>query len=72
MDSPEIYDVLGGSQFTRCTPLSKREAKIKKKNQARFFCVREVYFTLIKSWRQIWWCVNQPFKYTFFHHGSSR
>ena len=27
--------VLGGSQFTRCIPLSKREAKIK--NQARFF-----------------------------------
>ena len=27
--------VLGGSQFTRCIPLSKREAKIK--NQAGFF-----------------------------------
>ena len=27
--------VLGGSQFTRCIPLSKREAKIKK--QAGFF-----------------------------------
>ena len=27
--------VLGGSQFTRSIPLSKREAKIK--NQARFF-----------------------------------
>ena len=27
--------VLGGSQFTRCIPLSKREAKIK--NQAEFF-----------------------------------
>ena len=27
--------LLGGSQFTRCIPLSKREAKIK--NQARFF-----------------------------------
>ena len=27
--------VLGGSQFTRCIPLSKREAKIK--NEAGFF-----------------------------------
>ena len=27
--------VLGGSQFTRCIPLSKREAKIE--NQAGFF-----------------------------------
>ena len=31
------------------------------------FCVRQVYFTS-KSWRQIWWRVNQSFKYTFFHH----
>ena len=30
-----VVIVLGGSQFTRCIPLSKREAKIKKK--AGFF-----------------------------------
>ena len=29
------HDSPGGSQFTRCIPLSKREAKIK--NQAGFF-----------------------------------
>ena len=61
--------VLGGSQFTRSIPLSKREAKIKKSGQT--FCVRQVYFTS-KSWRQIWWRVNQPFKHTmrhiFFYH----
>ena len=54
--------VLGGSKFTRCIPLSKREAKIKIRPD---FCVRQVYFTS-KSWRQIWWRVNQPFKHTFF------
>ena len=48
--------VLGGSQFIRCIPLSKGRPD---------FCVRQVYFTS-KSWRQIWWLVNQPFKYTFF------
>ena len=66
--------VLGCSQFTRCIPLSKRKAKIKKKDQAglsvfrkRFLiCVLQVYFTS-KSWRQIWWCVNQYFKYIFHH-----
>ena len=62
--------VLGGSQFTRCIPLSKRKAKIKKKLGRSFcvskkICVRQVYFTS-KSWRQIWWCVNQSFKYTFY------
>ena len=65
--------VLGCSQFTRCIPLSKRKAKIKKKDQAglsvfrkRFLiCVLQVYFTS-KSWRQIWWCVKQSFKYTFY------
>ena len=61
--------VLGGNQFTRCICLSKREAKIK--NQAGFFCVREVYFTS-KSWRRIWWRVNQPFKHTFSHHVSHK
>ena len=55
--------VLGGSQFTRYIPLSKTEAKIK--NQAGFFCVRQVYFTTT-SWRQIWWRVNQPFNTLFF------
>ena len=55
--------VLGGSQFTRCIPLSKRVAKIKKK--AGFFVFDN--FTLHvylgdKSGG------NQPFKYTFFHH----
>ena len=59
--------VLGGSQFTRYIPLSKREAKIK--NQAAFFCVRQVYVTS-KTWRRIWWRVNQPFKHTFSHHVS--
>ena len=54
--------VLGGSQFTRCIPLSKRVAKIKK--SGRIFCVRPGYFAS-RSWRQIWWRVNQPFKYTF-------
>ena len=62
--------VLGCSQFTRCIPLSKRKAKIKKKLGRSFcvskkICVRQVYFTS-KSWRQIWWCVNQPFKYAFY------
>ena len=43
------------------------------KKSARIFCVRQVYFTsktskTSKSWRQIWWRVNQPFKHTFFHH----
>ena len=57
--------VLGGSQFTRSIPLSKREAKIKKSDQ--IFCVRKVYFTS-KCWPQIWWRVNQPFKHSFFHH----
>ena len=55
--------VLGGSQFTRCFPLCKREAKLK--NQAGFFVLSA--FTS-KSWRQIWWRVKQPFKYTFSHH----
>ena len=60
--------VLGCSQFTRCIPLSKRKAKIKKKLGRSFcvskkICVRQVYFTS-KSWRQIWWCVNQYFKCT--------
>ena len=54
--------VLGGSQFTRCIPLSKRVAKIKK--SGRISCVRPGYFAS-KSWRQIWWCANQPFKYFF-------
>ena len=49
--------VLGGSQFTRCIPLSKRVAKIKNQAESGYFAS--------KSWRQIWWRVNQPFKYTF-------
>ena len=61
--------VLGGSQFTRCIPRSKREAKIKK--SGRIFCVRQVYFTS-KSWRRIWWRVNQPFKHNFSHHVSGK
>ena len=28
-------------------------------------CVRQFYFTS-KSWRQIWWCVKQSFKYILF------
>ena len=55
--------VLGGSQFTRCIPLCKREAKLK--NQAGFFVLSA--FTS-NSWRQIWWRVKQPFNYTFSHH----
>ena len=58
--------VLGGSQFTRCIPLSKREAKIK--NQAGFFVFDK--FTLQ---------VNlgdesgvNPFKHTFSHHLSRK
>ena len=46
------YDtiIVGGLQctgfsFIGCIPLSKREAKLK--NQANFFCVRQVYFTVI-------------------------
>ena len=61
--------VLGGSQFTRCIPLSKREAKTK--NQAGFFCVRQVYFTS-KSRRRICWRVNQPLKHIFSHHVSGK
>ena len=63
--------VLGCSQFTRCIPLSKKKAKIKKKSAGRSFCVSrkicvlQVYFTR-KSWRQIWWCVSQSLKYTFY------
>ena len=55
--------VLSCSQFTRCIHLSKRKAKINKKNSGRSFCVSkkicvlQVYFTS-KSWRQIWWCVK--------------
>ena len=49
--------VLGGSQFTRCIPLSKRVAKIKNQAGSGYFAR--------KSWRQIWWRVNQPFKYNF-------
>ena len=43
MDSPEIYDVLDGSQFTRCTPLSKREAKIKKSGPI-FLCEESLLY----------------------------
>ena len=56
------------SQSTRCIPLSKR--KVKKKTGRSFcvsktICVLQLYFTS-KSWRQIWWCVNQHFEYTFY------
>ena len=61
--------VLDGSQFTSSIPLSKREAKMK--NQAGFFCVRQVYFTS-KSWRRIWRRINHPFKHTFSHHVSGK
>ena len=44
--------VFGGSQFTQCISLSKREAKMKKKTSGWIFCVRQVYFTS-KCWRQI-------------------
>ena len=43
----------------------------KKKKTGRSFCVSktncvlQVYFRS-KSWRQIWWCVNQHFEYTFY------
>ena len=60
---------LGGRQFTRCFPLSKREAKIK--NQTGYFSVRQLYRTSI-SWRRIWRRVNQPFKHTFSHHVSGK
>ena len=72
--SPKYYFmkhtiVLCCSQFTSCIPLSKRKAKIKKSGRSfcvsKKICVRQVYFTS-KSWQQIWWCVNQPFKYTFY------
>ena len=53
--------VLSGSQFTRCIPLSKREAKIT--NQARFFVFNK--FTLQVNLGDKG---DQPFKYTFFHH----
>ena len=55
--------VLGGRQFRRSIPLSKRGGQNEK--SGRIFCVRQVYFTS-KSWRQIWWRVNQPFKHPFF------
>ena len=57
MDSSERPVIRHDSQSLTRSPLSKRETKIK--NQAGFFCVRQVYFT--KSCRQIWWPVNQPF-----------
>ena len=41
------------------------------KKSGRIFCVRQVYFTS-KSWRRIWWRVNQPFKRTFPHHVSGK
>ena len=53
--------VLGGRQFRRSILLSKREAKMK--SQAGFSVFDK--FTS-KSWRQIWWRVNQPFKHPFF------
>ena len=54
--------VLGDSQFTRRIPVYKGGQNQK---SGRIFYVGRVYFTT-KSWRQIWWRVNQPFKYTFF------
>ena len=62
--------VLGGSQFTRYNPLSKRETKIK--NQARFFVFDKFIYFTSKSWRRIWWRVNQPFKHTSSHHVSGK
>ena len=41
------------------------------KKSGWIFCVRQVYFTS-KSWRRIWWRVNQPFKHTFSHHVSGK
>ena len=32
---------------------------------SKTICVLQLYFTS-KSWRQIWWCVNQHFEYTFY------
>ena len=48
----------------------QKEDQNKKKSDWSFcvsikICVLQVYFTS-KSWRQIWWCVNQYFKYTFY------
>ena len=54
--------VLGGSQFTRCFPLPKRVAKIK--NQAGSFVFDQVTLQVNLD-DQIWWPVNQSFKYTF-------
>ena len=57
--------VFGGSKFTRCIPLSGREAKLKIRPD--FLCWTSLHYLFTsKSWRQIWWRVNQPFKYTFF------
>ena len=56
--------VLSGSQkFTRCIPLSKREAKIR--NHAGSFVFDKFTFNTSKSWWQIWWRVNQAFKYIY-------
>ena len=41
------------------------------KKSGRIFCVQQVLFDS-KSWRRIWWPVNQPFKLTFSHHVSSK
>ena len=59
--------VLGGSQFTRCIPLSKREAKIK--NQAGFFVFDK--FTLQVNLGDESG-VNRHFKHTFSHHVSGK
>ena len=57
------HTIMSSVAFKRCIPPSKKSDRI--------FCVRQVYFTS-KSWRQIWWRVNQPFKHTFSHHVSGK
>ena len=62
--------VLGGCQFTRCVPLSKREAKIK--NQAGFFVFDRFTLQVNLSDASAGGGVNQPFKHTFSHHVSGK
>ena len=56
-----------GSQFTRCIPLSKKEAKIK--NQAGFF-VFDKFTSQVNLGDETG--VNWPFKHTFSHHVSGK
>ena len=60
--------VLGGCQFTRCVPLSKREAKIK--NQAGLFVFDKFTLQVNLGDESAGGGVKQPFKHTFSHHVS--